>query len=67
MPSRQAWDLTVPADPDELLDEFRRHGVRPGQRIHVLAYGAEVADPEGPPAFFASFSGPADLAESSCG
>lgn len=29
------WDLTVPADEAELLAELRRHGVRPGQRVHV--------------------------------
>jgi hypothetical protein len=29
------WDLTVPADDAELLDELRRHGVRPGRRLYV--------------------------------
>ena len=29
------WDLTVPADEAELLAELRRHGVRPGQRVHM--------------------------------
>jgi hypothetical protein len=29
------WDLTVPVDDAELLAEFRHHGVRPGQRVHV--------------------------------
>jgi hypothetical protein len=29
------WDLTVPEDAAELLAELRRHGVQPGQRLHV--------------------------------
>jgi hypothetical protein len=29
------WDLTVPSDDAELLNELRRHGVRPGRRLHV--------------------------------
>jgi hypothetical protein len=35
------WDFTVPSDDDELLAELRRHGVRPGRRVHV-ALVAEV-------------------------
>jgi hypothetical protein len=31
------WDLVVPDDGAELLAEFRRHGVRPGQRLHLRA------------------------------
>ncbi len=30
------WDLTVPEDAAELAEEFRRHGVRPGQRLHIV-------------------------------
>ena len=32
------WDFTVPRD-DELLAELRRHGVRPGRRVHVALVG----------------------------
>ena len=64
--SGQEWDLTVPADDEELLAELRRHGVRPGQRLHVVVSdGSGSVDAEEPPAFFASFSGPTDLAERS--
>jgi hypothetical protein len=31
------WDLVVPANGDELLAELGRHGVRPGQRVHLRA------------------------------
>ena len=36
MTSADGWDLTVPEDAAELLAELRRHGVRPGQRLHVV-------------------------------
>jgi hypothetical protein len=29
------WELVVPDDDAELVAEFRRHGVRPGQRVRV--------------------------------
>lgn len=29
------WDVVVPEDGEQLLDELRRHGVEPGQRLHV--------------------------------
>lgn len=29
------WDLVVPADGDELLAELDRHGIKPGQRVHL--------------------------------
>lgn len=35
MSTADGWDLTVPEDEAELLAELRRHGVRPGQRLHV--------------------------------
>jgi hypothetical protein len=62
------WDLTVPGDDAELAGEFRRHGIRPGQQVHVAvvtnnANGEEAG--EALPSFFASFDGPADLAERS--
>jgi hypothetical protein len=31
------WDVVVPADAEQLMAELRRHGVRPGQRLHVIA------------------------------
>lgn len=65
MKSGQEWDLTVPADEEELLAELRRHGVRPGQRLHVVVSDEVNVEAREQPAFFASFSGPADLAERS--
>jgi len=61
------WDLTVPGDEAELGGEFRRHGVRPGQRVHVavVTNGAGEESGDALPAFFGSFDGPADLAERS--
>jgi hypothetical protein len=60
------WDLTVPGDDAELSAEFRRHGVRPGQRVHVAIVAEEAKPEEAPgealPSFFASFDGPSDLA-----
>ena len=32
----EGWDFTVPEDEAELMAELRRHGVRPGQRLHVV-------------------------------
>ena len=62
------WDLTVPGDDAELVAEFRRHGVQPGQRVHVAVVtdggGSQGAD-EALPSFFGSFEGPVDLAEQS--
>jgi hypothetical protein len=61
------WELVVPGDDAELVAEFRRHGVKPGQRVHVAVVdrnGSETAG-EQLPSFFASFDGPADLAERS--
>jgi hypothetical protein len=31
------WDVVVPDDGAELLAELRRHGVQPGQRLHLRA------------------------------
>lgn len=62
------WDLTVPGDDAELGGEFRRHGVRPGQRVHVAVVtngGNDEGKGEALPTFFGSFDGPADLAERS--
>jgi hypothetical protein len=43
MSSADGWDLTVPEDAAELLAELRRHGVRPGQRLHVVQAAEEVS------------------------
>jgi hypothetical protein len=62
------WDLVVPGDGAELVAEFRRHGVKPGQRVHVAIVdrnGSDTTDEPELPSFFASFDGPADLAERS--
>ncbi|MGH8986967.1 MAG: hypothetical protein ACRDXC_00015 [Acidimicrobiales bacterium] len=63
------WDLTVPGDDAELAGEFRRHGVQPGQRVHVavVTNGGSEGNGTGEafPSFFGSFDGPADLAERS--
>jgi chemotaxis response regulator CheB len=43
MNSVDGWDLTVPEDAAELLAELRRHGVRPGHRLHVVRAPDESA------------------------
>lgn len=64
MSTANEWDFTVPEDDAELVAELRRHGVRPGQRLHVAVAGQEPENPSAePPAFFASFDGRPDLAE----
>ncbi len=51
MSSADGWDLTVPEDAAELLAELRRHGVRPGQRLHVVqAADAPTELPDSAPA-----------------
>jgi hypothetical protein len=48
-----------------LLAEFRRHGVRPGSRLHVIVSDeSEISDSD-QPAYFGSFTGPSDLGERS--
>jgi len=37
MTAVDGWDLTVPEDAADLAEEFRRHGVRPGQRLHIVS------------------------------
>jgi hypothetical protein len=60
------WELVVPGDDAELVAEFRRHGVKPGQRVHVAVVDRNGSETAGElPSFFASFDGPADLAERS--
>ena len=47
MSTADGWDLTVPEDDAELLAELRRHGVRPGQRLHIVTTQSEpVIAPE---------------------
>jgi hypothetical protein len=40
--------MTVPADDAKLLAEFRRHGVRPGSRLHVIVSEDAAAEKEEP-------------------
>lgn len=73
MTAADGWDLTVPEDAAELLAELRRHGVRPGQRLHIArttgSDGGETTEPAsgGAPRrsfdFAASFEAEPDLAE----
>ncbi len=37
MSTAEGWDLTVPEDAADLAEEFPRHGVRPGQRLHIVS------------------------------
>ena len=69
MSTANGWDLTVPEDDAELLAALRRHGVRPGQRLHVVQ--SDVPVPQAAlsePAhrrmdFIGSFSAEPDLSE----
>ncbi|MDK3255180.1 hypothetical protein [Blastococcus capsensis] len=73
MSTADGWELTVPEDAAELLAELLRHGVRPGQRLHVVkatGSGEEAATQPGPAGtsprsfdFAASFSAEPDLSE----
>jgi hypothetical protein len=58
------WELVVPDNDAELVAEFRRRGIKPGQRVHVALVdgGAASADAAGVPSFFSSFDGPPDWA-----
>ncbi|SOC46943.1 hypothetical protein SAMN05660748_0537 [Blastococcus aggregatus] len=47
MSSVDGWDLTVPEDAAELLAELRRHGVRPGHRLHVVRADEEPEQSSG--------------------
>jgi hypothetical protein len=63
----EEWDVIVPADGDKLLAELRRHGVGPGQRLHltVLTDEQPAAD-ESLPGYIGSFAtGQPDFAERS--
>ncbi len=44
MSTADGWDLTVPEDAAELLAELRRHGVEPGQRLHVVQATEQASD-----------------------
>lgn len=67
MSSAQEWELTVPDNGEQLLAELRRHGVTPGQRLHVAvpAPASDAASDPEKPAIFDLFDGPPDLAERS--
>ena len=55
----------MPSDGDELMAELRRHGVRPGQRVHLSVVASDDDSGEhAVPEYFGSFrSGRPDLAE----
>jgi len=69
MSAADGWDLTVPEDAADLAEEFRRHGVRPGQRLHIVSTldtpSPDRAVPAAKPSRFAFIgsvqSGPADV------
>jgi len=69
MSAVDGWDLTVPEDAADLAEEFRRHGVRPGQRLHIVstldASSPDRAVPAAKPDRFAFIGsvqgGPADV------
>lgn len=54
--AEEGWELAVPDDADELAAELRRHGIKPGQRLHfdVIQSGPDESrsdggsQPEGP-------------------
>jgi len=64
MSAADGWDLTVPEDAADLAEEFRRHGVRPGQRLHIVS-SPDRAVPAAKPDRFGFIgsvqSGPADV------
>ena len=43
MSTADGWDFTVPEDAAELLAELRRHGIEPGERLHVARSVARSA------------------------
>lgn len=60
------WDLVVPEDDAAFVAELRRHGVRPGLRLHVSIVPEEAVARANLPSFARSFrSGSPDLAERS--
>jgi hypothetical protein len=61
----EEWDVIVPADGDELLAELRRHGVRPGQRLHLTVFrDGQPGSDDGLPGYIGSFAtGQPDFAE----
>jgi len=69
MTAVDGWDLTVPEDAGGLAEEFRRHGVRPAQRFHIVstldAPSPDRAVPAAKPDRFGFIgsvqSGPADV------
>lgn len=41
----QEWETVVPEDGSALLEDLRRHGVRPGQRLHLRVVPDVASDP----------------------
>lgn len=46
MSAAGGWDLTVPEDAAELMEQLRRRGILPGQRLHIgpVSRGAESVE-----------------------
>lgn len=66
MGTADEWGVTVPDDDAELLAELRRHGVRPGVRLHLAVSEPGNAVGESPverPESFGSLSAAPDPAE----
>lgn len=67
MSTVDGWDLTVPEDAAELAAELRRHGVLPGQRLHIVQAPDLPAEPVAKQhklSFIASVDGgPSDVSE----
>ena len=63
----EEWEVVVPADGDEFLAELRRHGIWPGQRLHLSAIADSApVDDDILPDYIGSFaSGQPDFAERS--
>lgn len=47
--AEEGWELTVPDDAHELAAELRRHGIKPGQRLHfdVIQSGPDESRSDG--------------------
>ncbi len=67
MSTADGWDLTVPEDVAELAAELRRHGVLPGQRLHIVQAPERAVEPAAKQrtlGFIGSVpGGPADVSE----
>jgi hypothetical protein len=63
--SESAWDFVVPSSSEDLMSELRRHGVQPGQRVHLSVVPALEEDDALDPYIGSFDSGDPTLAERS--